>query len=509
MNIHVIDLFAGPGGLGEGFSAYRDIRGRRPFRIAMSVEKEASAHATLLLRSFLRKFEREEWPPEYHRLRAGEISREQLFDAWPEQHGAALEDVLHGPRELGKDDRLIDQRLKEVTGQKSVDEPWVVIGGPPCQAYSLVGRARNRGKLDYRPEDDERNFLYREYLRVLAIARPAVFIMENVRGMLSAKVGGVQVFNAILEDLRRPGRAVRWRDSLDLEYRIHSLVVEGEDLEPSDYLIKAEDHGVPQARHRVILLGVRSDIGRPPGLLTRAEGTVPVRSVLKGLPRLRSRVSRGGDSGSRWKQVVLEGLDRVVRFSSAPRPVVDEMRQWAARLDASLPIHVSRYPEGRPVISGTLPQELKRWITGNSGAVLTGHMARAHMPSDLHRYFYAACWALCNDDASPKTRDFPVVLAPDHANWNSGKFADRFRVQSWGAPASTITSHMSKDGHYYIHPDPSQCRSLTPREAARLQTFPDDYFFEGNRTQQYVQIGNAVPPWLALQIAKVVHQLLV
>jgi DNA (cytosine-5)-methyltransferase 1 len=143
--------------------------------------------------------------------------------------------------------------------------------------------------------------------------------------------------------------------------------------------------------------------------------------------------------------------------------------------------------------------------------VLTHHESRAHMREDLHRYLFCACFGRATHE-SPKLRDFPKELYPSHRNVSKAvdgnMFDDRFRVQLADRPATTITAHISKDGHYYIHYDPLQCRSLTVREAARLQTFPDSYYFQGVRTEQYHQVGNAVPPLLARDIAGVVFQVL-
>jgi DNA (cytosine-5)-methyltransferase 1 len=147
------------------------------------------------------------------------------------------------------------------------------------------------------------------------------------------------------------------------------------------------------------------------------------------------------------------------------------------------------------------------WFIDDRLAGVCNHETRTHLDTDLLRYLYAASFAKVRD-VSPKLADFPADLQPMHKNRESGIFIDRFRVQRWDYPSTTVTSHISKDGHYYIHPDPTQCRSLTVREAARLQTFPDNYFFVGGRTAQYTQVGNAVPPLLARQIAEITWKLL-
>ena len=154
------------------------------------------------------------------------------------------------------------------------------------------------------------------------------------------------------------------------------------------------------------------------------------------------------------------------------------------------------------------------WYRGDipRGFGYPNHESRSHMPSDLERYVFSSTYAWVGDGTSPRLRDFPHSLYPDHRNVRravrEGYFSDRFRTQAAFQPATTITSHIHKDGHYYIHFDPTQARSLTVREAARAQTFPDSYIFLGPRTEQFRQVGNAVPPYLAAQVARIVMDVL-
>jgi DNA (cytosine-5)-methyltransferase 1 len=493
--IQVVDLFAGPGGLAEGFASVRSSSGNA-FRIALSVEKEASAFATLRLRSFFRQFEG--GPPQaYYDYLAGRLAREELAEQHPlEWQGACAETYQ---LELGAagTNEILDPLLDQVS--RRAQELSVLVGGPPCQAYSLVGRARNKGVAGYVASEDHRHFLYREYIRILRRLKPAVFVMENVKGILSSSVDGNPIFNRVLTDLAAAGGSI---DS----YRIVHLAPEDS---TQGYVIKSELHGIPQTRHRVILLGIRSDVAamqpNPLGLSAGANPTVA--DVLEGMPGLRSGLSSGSDSSARWAKVAASAC-RIAASACASmdgptREVASSLREVADKIEQSgmglqrVSRAVTRPRDGR----------LAEWLYDDRLQELPNHEARGHMPEDLGRYAFVAAFAKkCG--RSPRAEEFPRELAPAHANWSSGKFVDRFRAQRWDAPSSTITSHISKDGHYFIHPDPTQCRSLTVREAARLQTFPDNYFFEGNRTSQYVQVGNAVPPLLANQIGTVVANIL-
>jgi DNA (cytosine-5)-methyltransferase 1 len=511
----VVDLFAGPGGLAEGFSSVV-VGGKRLFDVVLSVEMEKAAHQTLTLRAFTRRFPTNALPDEYYKFVAGGMTLEELWGLYPKEWAAARKEALCLQLGTPETAKLIQPKIDRIRTQAK--GRTVLIGGPPCQAYSLVGRARNAGNADYNAEDDGRHFLYREYIGILDRLRPAAFVMENVKGILSSAVAGAGVFELILRDLKAVGVE-------DGGYKLIALAPNGrnswtslEELDPSDFIVRSEQFQVPQSRHRVIVVGLRADIvsGIPESetiaLLEQGE-TNSVRSVLGGMPELRSGLSQG-DGEENWRQALQDATAQLLSVSvdAATEP---ERRNMARILKSvakhhglrkkvpsrsSMDYNVERLGLG-------MSKSLSDFLLDDRLTVLAQHAARGHMKSDLARYLFCSVFSEVYS-RPPKAADFPDEIAPNHKSWSTGKFADRFRVQGWEKPSTTITSHISKDGHYYIHPDPKQCRSLTVREAARLQTFPDNYFFLGNRTQQYVQVGNAVPPFLAKQIAEALKRIL-
>ncbi len=504
--IPVIDLFAGPGGLCEGFASLVH-SGSREFDIRVSIEKDPVAHRTLSLRALFRSFPVGGAPASYYRYIRGEISREE-FEADPAVSPYVEKAYLEARcAELGKDDHSeINSWIRDaLAGAKD----WVLIGGPPCQAYSLAGRSRMRGSNPKEFEADKRHFLYREYLRIIRDFSPSVFVMENVKGMLTSQHSGSLIFDRILSDLQSPGNGH--------QYLVRSFVVPGEIENPADFVIKSENFGIPQNRHRVILFGIRADVAKsvpdlknhPERFCLELEPKTNARDVLDGLPPLRSQLSNRfdgmPDSVPNWQKALNNGLKVLEKKRSRVPLRVFERAQWAVTKSW---IHKST---GGKFIQSEISMNgpLATWYLDPKINGVTLHETRSHMESDLHRYLFASSFAR-EEKRSPKLSDFPVALLPNHENVDSEStpFVDRFRVQMRNQPSTTIVSHIAKDGHYYIHPEPSQCRSLTVREAARLQTFPDNYFFEGNRTQQYHQVGNAVPPLLARKIAEIVLRLL-
>lgn len=518
MAIPLIDLFAGPGGLSEGFTSLRRPKSdERYFDISMSVEKDPFAVRTLRMRALFRELQ--DSSGEYSKVLAetirlrlkGKLSYEQIFEfhadsplsrKFRERVTAVAGHVKHMALGISSTTSEIRKTIDSLNLRRNC----VVIGGPPCQAYSLVGRSRMVGKLGREVfEKDHRHFLYKEYLNVLQEAEPMAFVMENVKGLLSATVSEKSMFDAILKDLSGLNYHLFGLSCED--YDSHPFKSEGESSLPTkeSLLLRAELYGVPQARHRVIIVGIRKDLlekgaANPPRKLRRRPMT-SVSDVLNGLPIIRSGVSGDTDDGEHWMRAVKKGIDAARKVSglkvSAERLEQRMETFWMERKDA----RGGQYLDIKSPRTGS--GTLGRWLHGNIPVGVVQHESRTHMASDLARYFFLSLYA-SKFGHTPTLKDgkeFPKALWPDHQS--AGKaFHDRFRVQLSDKPATTITSHIAKDGHYFIHPNPLQCRALTVREAARLQTFPDDYIFEGNRTQQYHQVGNAVPPFLARQVAE-------
>ena len=503
--IGVVDVFAGPGGLGEGFCPI-SADSEWPFTLAASIEKEAAAHQTLLLRSFLRKFGGT-LPKQYYEFLNRETSEPdwgtRFPNEWQEAENEARCLTLGDP----DSERFLEKRISEV--RKEYRNRTVLLGGPPCQAYSLAGRVRNASISGYLVHKDERTRLYEKYIDVLKRLEPAFFVMENVKGMLSATSQGERIFERVLSDLR---------DATSKGYKLVPLASVNQNnckktpYTASDFIVRAEDFGVPQARHRVFIVGIRADIARHlpehawPRLEDSSRAAPSVRETIDGMPRLRSGISRR-DSLQAWKSSISKALDLLSKnlpeLSKEERSAFrSSLKQLAGDMAHKLP----SARRGEDAVCGVGRSAcIDNWLLDEQLTRLPNHETRSHMQSDLSRYLFASVFASVTA-RSPKAKDFPAVFSPAHRNWCSGSFADRFRVQVASRPSTTITSHISKDGHYYIHYDPLQCRSLTVREAARLQTFPDNYLFKGNRTQQYVQVGNAVPPYLANQVAKAIME---
>ncbi|SHI46812.1 DNA cytosine methyltransferase [Pseudozobellia thermophila] len=506
----IIDLFAGPGGLGEGFMSLKNEEGKSVFDIKLSIEKDINAHKTLTLRSFFRQFKKnnKDVPEDYYNvlkeldLSKREVLIEKMLDRYEEGKIARKEARLI---ELGSKNwppKVVDKLIKE---QLKGNRDWVLIGGPPCQAYSNVGRSRVGG-ID---RDDHRVYLYQEYLRIIKKHKPAIFVMENVKGLLSAKVDGERVFDWMKRDLRDGNN-----------YTIHSFVKPVE--KDSDFLIKSERYGVPQKRHRVILLGVRKDYKHNGDYLKEKEG-VTLKSVIHNLPKVRSGLNRKfthyhpsevykngkpkrlyekiDNTNDNWLNEMSQNINQIIDWGDLD---LNGLSKGPKKIELGTG---AEYIKATNLISKTHP--LRDWFIDKRLKGVINHESRSHLSQDLMRYLFAGLYVE-KYKRFPRLKDYAMHnkdLLPDHANVDSGKFADRFRVQVPNEPATTVTSHISKDGHYFIHYDTLQCRSLTVREAARIQTFPDNYLFRGSRTAQFHQVGNAVPPYLAYQIAQIVKKL--
>ena len=437
-NFSVIDLFAGCGGLSEGFS-------QAGFEVIAQVEMDGSACETLKTRQLYYRLKDIGKLSLYDRFLKGEISREHILNLFPHMRESIERSVIQA--EFGKTGlSQILEAIDLARAHYNAERFNVVVGGPPCQPYSTVGRSRDPNRMEL----DTRNFLYEHYLSILEHIQPDFFVFENVPGLMTAQSKGERVFTRMLEDFRGVSPSYEIAPSFD-EYSKN----------PRQYLLDSSRYGIPQKRKRVVFIGYKKSL---------LDINPKVKDVFKTV--LQPRPSRS------WGYDVSSAIGDLPALS----PGEGKDGWFGEYSQAAITPYQSRMRRGSPGV--------------------VNHRARTHMESDLLRYRFFIEHHKNGDGVatlSDLIREKPE-LTPLHQNLD--KFTDRFKVQWWNRPSSTIMAHISQDGHYYIHPDMSQCRSFTVREAARCQSFPDNFKFEGPRTEQFKQVGNAVPPLLARIIAQ-------
>jgi DNA (cytosine-5)-methyltransferase 1 len=415
--MNFIDLFSGAGGMSEGFI-------RAGFKPIAHVEMDKAACNTLLTRTTYHYLKRTKNFQPYLNYIQNKISRNELYSFLSVKERESVINLAIGE----KNNTVIFDKIDFLKGRKKVD---LIIGGPPCQAYSLVGRSRDEKRM----QGDPRNYLFKEYAKFLEYYQPKFFVFENVIGLKSAKTkSGESYLQMMLELFKEKG--------YHAEYNI----------------LEAKDYGVLQNRKRVILIGKKlGENGFYPEF-EKVETKVTVAEIFKDLPALKA--GTGNYYRTNYKAYTGDYL-----FESNIRNGMDFTTH-----------HIARSLNDQD--KGIYKLAVEKWNDGHQ------------------RLNY---------------NDIPIEW---QTHKNKKSFVDRFKVVAADLKYSqTVVAHISKDGHYYIHPDEKQNRSLTPREAARLQTFPDDFFFEGvsenhYRTEAFKQIGNAVPPLMAEKIAEKIKHFL-
>lgn len=407
--INIIDLFSGAGGLTEGF--------RGPcFNILGHVEKEAAASKTLILREVYYYLKSTGKIELYRAFLKGEISIEELLEIVPKE-------VINKTINLEINDENLEIIFKYF--DKFSDSVDGIIGGPPCQAYSTIGRARNASKKDV----DERIYLYKYYIRFLERYKPKFFVFENVKGLLSFKdFRGEKLLPKMEKEFLEAGYS--------LDYKV----------------LNTKDYGVPQSRERLIIFGVQKKYQNTSSkffehLETLMEPEVSVRKAFEDFP-----------------------------FLSAGEVVNTYISES------------NRY--------------IEKYFRQEDGLPLTQNIARKNNNNDLQIYYLVA--EAKSTGRNLKYNELDETL---QTHKHTDKFLDRYKALSWDSPSHTVVAHIAKDGHHYIHPDITQNRSITVREAARLQGFPDSYYFLDSRTSAFTQIGNAVPPIFSYKMAEAIVNL--
>lgn len=389
-----IDLFAGCGGLSEGF--YKE-----GFHALAHVEIDHFACETLRKRMSYYGFEDID-----NAIIEADITRDDILD------------VIHSRLNREKDNK--------------VD---IIIGGPPCQSFSSAGRARDEHGM----KNDPRNYLFESYVKILNEFKPKFFVFENVTGLLTARLNGKRHIFTVLDELSK-------------EYKVYKG-------NPNDMILNTVNFGVPQIRKRVIIIGVRNDLPFTPEELYQSL----------------EKTNWDKDMGEEERKGLKEPV--TVREAIGDLPAIPN--------------------GGGQKLMTYSPQKLNRYVSklrSVSDDKLLDHVTRKNNDKDKERYKVMA--------KNHWTFKEMLENRPDLQHEKARVFPNSYTVQWWDEPSKTIIAHLYKDGNLFIHPDWKQERSISVREAARLMSFPDDFVFCGSRTEQFKQIGNAVPPLFAEAIAK-------
>jgi|LakMenE18May11ns_1017448.scaffolds.fasta_scaffold9834819_2 DNA (cytosine-5)-methyltransferase 1 len=394
-----IDLFAGCGGFSEGF--YKE-----GFESIVHVDFDEAACSTLKERM------------KFYNYSQNEIEKS----------------VICG--DLTKDE--VNLKISNVVKKTKVD---VLVGGPPCQSFSTVGRAQDPNSM----RNDPRNYLFFNYLKILEKYMPKVFVFENVSGILSAKPNGKLIFPQIIKEMSK-----------------HYDVCDEKDI----ILLNSVHYGVPQVRKRVIIIGVRKDL------------KIKVKDIY-------NNITKTHYSPEMELKCMTKGLSKYITVKDA---ICDLPKLFPGDGESEIKFKVNK--------SNSFIKKIR--TTGFNK--LYNHEARQHNKDDRERYYLLSKnqWQLKH----------LAEVRPDLVHHDPKHFGNRYTVQKYNLPGTTVVAHLYKDGNLFIHPDHTQERTFTVREAARVQSFPDDFKFMGSKTNQYKQVGNAVPPLMAQQIAKAIKKFL-
>ena len=407
-NMNFAEFFSGASGLGEGFIS-------EGFNPIATVEVNKHCCETLKTRSAYHYLMNNNNADTYNDYLKGKIDKDALYSQIPKE---VLSQTIH--QEINADNMEgIKDSIREQLGSQKLD---VILGGPPCQAYSIIGKFKNGYKAN-----DHRLYLYKFYISFLKEFQPKIFLFENVLGLLSLNKGNL--FNTIKQEFEKAGYNIAYK------------------------VLDASQYGVLQKRKRVILIGIKKYLAIEFNfdLILEEKNQYLVKDLLQDLPKLRT--------GKYSKKYATETNDYLKKFN----------------------------------------------IRNEQDNILTCHQSRPHNERDLEIYkIVVQAW-----NSSKERLKYSKLPSELITHKNIKSFLDRFKVVAGNMPYShTMVAHIAKDGHHYIHPDIQQNRSLTVREAARIQSFPDNYFFEGPRTAQFTQVGNAVPPILSRALAKQIRKLL-